>query len=133
MPESYRPPKLHISSYRFLIIGGFNTAIHLCVAFLTINQFGLHILAANFSGFLVATAFSFVANTLWSFEEKIRKVFLTRFFIVSTIIAIVNISLSSFASQQYLNPKLTIFLTALITPIISYSLHRYWTYRTPSK
>lgn len=79
---------------RFAVVGLANTAIDLA-AFTVLLWFAVLPLTANVGAWLVAVAFSFVANRLWSFERD-RSIPLTRsVFRFVSLGAVISLGVSS--------------------------------------
>ncbi|MCQ4384084.1 GtrA family protein, partial [Clostridioides difficile] len=68
---------------RFGVSGLCSTAIHPLVATALFARFDAPLLTANAIAFLCATAFSYLANTLWSFSSTVRARNVVRFLAVT--------------------------------------------------
>jgi putative flippase GtrA len=84
---------------------------------------------ANGVAFVVATIFSYLVNTMWSFSSPLHGRNLLRF----CVVALVGLSLAmmiSGAAQHYgLHYLWGIFFVVLVVPPVTFLLHSFWTYR----
>jgi len=125
----FKTTPLKQEAYRFIIVGIVNTLIHTAIALYASYILEFSIVAANLSGFFVATVFSFVINTTWSFSQRLSKRFFIRFFLVSLLIFSFNLMVSKLAEDYQIIPAVAILLAATMSPAISFLLHKFWTYR----
>lgn len=130
MPLSSSTHSKVISSplFRFLVVGGINTMLHTSVAITLLWGLQTSVVTANTTGFLSALIFSFIANTLWSFQQPIKRLYFIKFIIVNVITYSLNFALSTASDFNYLPPILAVLAIALASPLIGYTLHRLWTY-----
>lgn len=125
-----------VRGVRFGITGVANTGIHALVAVLCLEGFFLGVPAlvagpvvANGVAFVVATAFSYVVNTLWSFSTKMNRRNLQRFLVVSVIGLLAAMGLARLAELIGLPPLGSVVLVVCIMPFVNFGLHAFWTYR----
>lgn len=125
-----------IRGFRFAVTGFANTGIHALVAYLCLNGlfFGVSAfqagpVAANAIAFTVATIFSYVANTLWSFSTKITRKNFARFVIVAIIGLVVAMLLAKLGETIGLPPMGGVLLVICVMPLVNFVLHSLWTYR----
>ncbi|MCK4870213.1 MAG: GtrA family protein [Gammaproteobacteria bacterium] len=114
---------------KFAFIGICNTVIYATI-FLILTSNHLPQFLANIIAFLTATSFSCIANTAWSFREKISFKIAYKFYFVSTIGLVTSTALSGCADLINLNHYLTIMVLVAIMPPLNFIGHRHWTYRT---
>jgi putative flippase GtrA len=62
--------KKHADKFRFIIVGGINTAIDFVVLFSLFNLLGWSIIFSNIISTTVALVFSFYANKTFTFNDK---------------------------------------------------------------
>ena len=88
---------------RYGLVGIVSTGVHVAVAFLLLNLFGVSLLASNLGAFSVAIFVSYFGNALWSFETKGELVSLGKFAVASsvTLTLIVLISNVNLATQCF--------------------------------
>jgi len=125
----FKTSPLKREASRFIIVGILNTSIHAAIALYASYILNFSIVAANLSGFFVATIFSFVINTTWSFSRRLSKRFFTRFFLVSLLLFSFNLMVSKLAEEYQVIPAVAILLAATMSPAISFLLHKFWTYK----
>lgn len=86
-------------------------------------------MTANAIAFLCATAFSYVANTLWSFSSTVGTRNAVRFLAV-TLTGFVETMLLARATEALDGSRgMSIAAIALLVPPTTFALHRLWTYR----
>lgn len=125
-----------IRGFRFGVTGLANTGIHALVAVLCLEGFFLGVpwlvtgpVVANGVAFSVATVFSYVVNTLWSFSTKMSRKNLQRFLVVSAIGLFAAMALASLAEWIGLPSLGSVVLVVCVMPFVNFGLHAFWTYR----
>jgi putative flippase GtrA len=114
---------------RFAISGLLVTGLHVLVATCFIN-FVLDISSlANGVAFVVATAFSYMINTLWSFSSPLHRRNLLRFVLVSLVGCFFAVAVSGTAQYYDLHYMYGIGLVVCTVPPVTFLLHSFWTYR----
>ena len=103
--------------------------LHFLIVIFIVEQWVLHPSAANAIAFVMATIFSNIANTYWSFETKVSRTVLLRFWSVALLGLSLAVLISSIADYFDLHYLLVILLVVSVTPIVSYTLHKNWTYK----
>jgi len=84
---------------------------------------------ANGFAFVVATTFSYLVNTIWSFSSPLHGKILVRFCIVSIVGLFLAMLVSGAAEYLGLHYLHGILLVAMIIPPVTFILHNFWTYR----
>jgi putative flippase GtrA len=105
------------------------TLIHVAVAIFLIEIMDLNPALANGFAFAVATAVSYVANTLWSFSDKLSGRTLYRFLSVSALGSFVAMLCSGSVDRMGGHYLLGILAVVLVVPGLTFLLHNFWTYR----
>ncbi|MDN7580381.1 GtrA family protein [Burkholderia orbicola] len=114
---------------RFGVSGLCSTAIHVLVATALFAGLDAAPVTANAIAFLCATAFSYLANTLWSFSSTVRTRNAMRFLAV-TLAGFVETMLIAHAAEALDAPRaMGVVAIALLIPPTTFALHRLWTYR----
>lgn len=114
---------------RFVISGLMATGVHVAVA-ICVLRFVLPIpTIANGVAYVVATAFSYIANTMWTFSNPLHTHTLLRYILVSLFGGVLAVAVSGAAEHFGLHYGYGIALVVLIVPPVSFILHRSWTYR----
>lgn len=114
---------------RFGLIGLCVTVLHLVVATTLIFRFESVPALANAIAFGVATCFSYLLNTRWSFAALPAEKSLKRFVTVSSVGLILASTIASVAEAQGLDPWIGILCVVVTVPAMSFPLHALWTYR----
>jgi len=114
---------------RFGLSGLGSTAIHTLVASALFALFDATLVAANAVAFLCATAFSYLANTLWSFSSTVRTRNALRFLVVTLAGFVETLLLARAAEMLDVSRATSIVAIALLIPPTTFVLHRLWTYR----
>lgn len=114
---------------RFLLTGVLNTAVHTLIAVLFIAVAGADPAFSNVVAFGVATTVSYLVNTIWSFTTRLSRASFTRFLLVSLLGAIITLVVARTADVLGAHYLLGIGLVACTVAPITFTLHKYWTYR----
>ncbi|VWC75619.1 sugar translocase [Burkholderia lata] len=114
---------------RFGVSGLCSTAIHTLVAAALFSQLDATLVTANAIAFLGATAFSYLANTLWSFSSTVRTRNVVRFLAVTLAGFVETLLLARAAEALDVSRGMSIVAIALLIPPTTFVLHRLWTYR----
>ncbi len=114
---------------RFGVSGLCSTAIHTMVAAALFARFDATLVTANTIAFLCATAFSYLANTLWSFSSTVRTRNAVRFLAVTLAGFVETLLLARAAEALDVSRAMSIVAIALLIPPTTFLLHRLWTYR----
>ena len=114
---------------RFAISGLFVTGVHVLIATILISFILITPSLANGVAFVVATLFSYLINTLWSFSSSLHKRNLYRFFLVSFIGLLLSMSISGAAQYGGLYYLYGIAFVVCIVPAVTFLLHNFWTYQ----
>lgn len=125
-----------VRGFRFGVTGVANTGIHALVAVLCLEGFFLGVPAlvvgpvvANGIAFVVAAAFSYVVNTLWSFSTQMSRRNLQRFLVVAVIGLFAAMALARLAELVGLPPLGSVVVVVGVMPFVNFALHAFWTYR----
>ncbi|MGF1751224.1 GtrA family protein [Vibrio cionasavignyae] len=111
---------------RFALTGGMATAIHLVVAFSFLHLIQDNVLFANIAGFSLAFIFSYFAQTLIVFKNKVNWGNALRFFMVQFGALLVSQGISELFSD--LNSYVRVVMVVVILPIVTYVVHKVWTF-----
>ena len=123
-------PRLRIKqAVRFALSGLLVTGLHTIVAVAFIQIVSPTPALANGVAFLVATVFSYLINTTWSFSVTLHGKNLFRFICVSFIGLFLAMSISGAAQYYGLHYLYGILLVVCIVPAVTFLLHSFWTYR----
>lgn len=114
---------------RFIVTGLGSTLLHTATALLLIDHWKASPPVANGIAFSIATLFSYVVNTLWSFSTTVAGRNLQRFLVVSVIGLLLATGLAWIAESIGWPPIAGIAMVVAVVPITSFALHRLWTYR----
>lgn len=116
---------------RFALTGGIATMTHICVAFALIHFSSAGVFVANLLGFACAFSLSYLMQSLFVFKKPLSFQNITRFFIVQFSALLISQLISELFSgtNSYLNVLIVVFLI----PLVTYAIHRAWTYRENSK
>ena len=130
-PSSVKPlpPVLTRQALRFALSGLLVTGLHVFIATVFIQIVLLAPSLANGVAFLVATIFSYLLNTKWSFSSPLHGRNLFRFCCVSFIGLFLSMTISGAAQHYGLHYGYGIGLVVCILPPVTFLLHNYWTYR----
>ncbi|WP_371859250.1 GtrA family protein [Pseudomonas sp. AP19] len=115
---------------RFACVGVGNTAIHLCVVFLLVEQLAIQPPLANAAAFAVANIVSYLLNSTWTFQKKTSFAGYSRFFIVSLVG--LGISWGCVFSSELLEFHYAagVLVSVFFVAIIGYLLNRHFVFKT---
>jgi putative flippase GtrA len=122
-------PVLTRQALRFGISGLLATGVHVLVAVVFIRTVWPAPSIANGVAFVVATIFSYLINTTWSFSSPWHGRNLLRFCVVSCVGLVLAMMISGAAQHYGLHYLWGIFLVVLSVPPVTFLLHSFWTYR----
>ncbi|PRG04442.1 sugar translocase [Burkholderia ambifaria] len=114
---------------RFGLSGLCSTALHVLVASAMYALFDATQVLANAAAFVCATAFSYLANTLWSFSSTMQSRNLVRYLTVALAGFAETMLLARAAELLDVPRGWAIVAIALLIPPTMFVMHRVWTYR----
>jgi putative flippase GtrA len=114
---------------RFAVSGLLATGLHVLIAVSFIKLILPSPMLANGVAFAMATVFSYLINTLWSFSSRLHGKNLRRFVVVSALGCLLSVAVSGLAEHYGLPYELGIVLVVLSVPPATFLLHSFWTYR----
>jgi len=117
------------SLLRYYLIGILATLMHVVIVAILIEKFASSAGLANGIAFILATIFSYIMNTYWSFQAKMSFTVLCRFWSVAALGCALAVVISSVAEHLGFHYLIGIAMVMSVVPVISYLLHRNWTYR----
>lgn len=123
------PPLFTRQALRFALSGFLVTGLHVIFATTFIHILLLAPSLANGLAFVVATVFSYLLNTTWSFSSPLHGRTLIRFFVVSAIGLSLAMALSGAAQYYGLHYWYGIVFVVCTVPPVTFLLHNFWTYR----
>ena len=121
---------MHISVQlvRFAIVGVLNTVLHLVVVAILTQLVGVSQLISNSVAYLVASSFSFIVNSIWSFQAKPHAHRYLRF----QVVGLVGLAVCAFFG--YLGDVfgwhyvVAVLLSGCVLPLVTFLAHRFYTY-----
>lgn len=115
---------------RFALTGGLATLTHIVVAFALLHFFSARVFYANLTGFACAFGLSYLMQSLFVFRKTLSLKNLVRFFTVQFSALLVSQLISELL--QGTNDYLRVLLVVFMIPLVTYLIHRFWTYNQPS-
>lgn len=120
---------LTVSAGRFALVGAAATLIHVMVTAGLIEWVGVYPGIANGAAFIAANLASYVANTCWSFEARMRLGNWGRFLAVSFAAWVLTVIIASAVSEVGGHYLLGIALVIALVPALTFVAHQKYTYR----
>ncbi|KVG30328.1 GtrA family protein [Burkholderia diffusa] len=114
---------------RFGLSGLGSTALHLLIASAMYALFDATQVIANAVAFVCTTAFSYLANTLWSFSSTVHSRNLLRYLTAALAGFAETMLLARTAELLDVPRGWAIVAIALLIPPTMFVMHRLWTYR----
>jgi putative flippase GtrA len=115
--------------FRFAITGIFVTLVHIVVATLWILWVNHEPSLANAIAFIVATLFSFVINTFWSFSSAISTLILMKYVTVALVGLFLSAGVAWAVDQMGFSYPYGIAAVVCVIPPVNFAMHHFWTYR----
>ena len=112
---------------KYGLFGVAATLIHLLSAWAIMYSFATSVFVSNAGAFFIAFAFSYVFQTLYVFASSFLVERFAKFFVVQFGTFLLSYLLSVFASLQ--NGYLHTLLIVAIMPLISFAIHKFWTFK----
>lgn len=114
---------------RFGVSGVGSTALHALIAAAIFALFDATPVSANAAAFTCSTAFSYLANTLWSFSSPVTWGNFVRFLAVAMAGLGMTMLLAHGTGTLSLARAWSIVAVVPCVPPATFVLHRLWTYR----
>ena len=111
---------------RYGLTGGISTVIHISIAYLYIYFFDSSLFISNTLGFMVAFVFSYLVQSIYVFKDTIRLSKAIKYFIVQFSALLTAIFISEYLPLE--NSYIKTILVILILPLITYVIHKFWTF-----
>ena len=119
----------HKKLLKFGVTGVGATLVHIIIASILIVGLNTSTQLGNGVAFVVATCFSYVVNTLWSFSNGISSQNALKFLVVSIGGLALTILISLIGDSLHLHYLVGIAMITATVPIYTYVAHSRWTYR----
>lgn len=113
---------------RFAATGTGATLLHIASAIFLINECKLPTVVANGIAFGVATVFSYLCNTQWSFQGNISCDSIFRFIFITAINLALVLTLSACMENMHWHYGFGIAISVILLPMMNYLAHRHFTY-----
>ena len=115
-----------ITLFRYCVVGIVSTGIHVTAAILFIYFIKQALFLSNIFGFSWAYLFSYIAQSKFVFHSNLSLIKSIKYFFVQLLPLFFAISLSNMAED--LNLYLKVLLVAIILPLITFFIHKIWTF-----
>lgn len=112
---------------RFGVTGGLSSFTHIVVAFSWLYLLSSSVFIANMVGFLCAFGLSYLLQSHFVFQRKITTQNAKRFFVVQFSALMVSQLFSSLFQDS--NHYARVLLVVFMIPLVTYLIHRCWTYK----
>jgi putative flippase GtrA len=120
--------KTHNRLVRFGLVGVLNTALHLGVVAMLVQLVGASQLVSNVVAYVVASTFSYVLNSIWSFQVDMHVRRFGRFQLVGLMGLAICALLGYIGDRVGWHYVVTVLLTAVFVPVMSFLVHRSYTF-----
>jgi len=121
-------PDLAGQFLRFALVGVLNTGVHLAVVAALVELASFPPVPSNGLAFVTANAFSFWANSRFTFRTRVEPARYGRFLVVSLAGLALALSASRLAEVQRWHYLVGVLLTCAALPILSFAANRWWTW-----
>lgn len=118
--------------FRYGVVGGFGTVLHLVIIFLLVEYFKLTPLVSSVAGFFIVLVVSYFLNRFWTFQTKNTNRFqFIKYVIVSLIGLVINVSIMYITIDILLWPYLLGAITmSFFVALTNFILNQVWTFNT---
>jgi len=125
---------MHQQAIRFVIVGVINTIVGYG-SYVIFVYLGIYYLIANILSYVVGTINSYIWNKYFTFKSKKRSFpELLRFIFVYVVQLLVNMGLLKLLVERFgMNKMIAGIPTLLVTTLISFFGHKYFSFRKFSK
>ena len=114
---------------RYVLAGILATGVHLSIAWLLIYLLALSVFMANTMAFFTAFVFSYVLQTKFVFQSRFEWVRFLKFLSVQFAAFLLSFMIASLLPVQ--NAYVQTFLIVLIIPLVTFLIHKFWTFGSP--
>jgi putative flippase GtrA len=118
--------------FRFSIVGGGATLVHVFVYFVLFDQLGMMAHLANVIAWSLAAIYSYLGQRFWTFGKVAvasERAAVLRFLISSLLSLLVNAGFAHLFSYLYPSLVLTLLAMGLVTPVLTFVLMKSWVFR----
>ena len=115
---------------RFGVTGVATTGVHVIVAVVMIKLVSPSQSLANGVAFVLATVFSYVVNTSWSFSAQLRAQTFIRYSFAACVGFGLSVLVSALNQAVGWNYPMGIGLVLCIVPPVNFAMHHFWTYKS---
>jgi putative flippase GtrA len=115
---------------KYGIVGIVSTLIHIGAASVFVRFFYESLIVSNSVGFLTAFTFSYVAQSKLVFNATLTSQKAVRFFLVQSLSLILAVKTAQLMEDFSIYFKIVI--VAFLLPVITFLVHRMWTFGEPS-
>jgi len=117
-----------IKLFRYAIIGGVSTAIHLSVAYLVMYYLVNSLIISNIIGFLSAYVFSYLVQSKYVFQHAVSIIKAIKYFLVQLLSLVSAMALSYLIPMD--NNYLQTLVIVVILPLVTFVIHKFWTFKS---
>lgn len=122
----------HRALLTFGVIGVANTLLHSGTVVALVEGAAAHPVAANVAGFALANTFSFFANCHLAFRQPPSWQRYRKFVAVSLVSLLLTVLLAALAEAMHWHYLVGLALVLLCGPVLTYMLHKAFTFRQPT-
>lgn len=120
--------RISVQLVRFAIVGVLNTGLHLAVVAVLTQVIGASQLVSNAAAYVVASSFSFVVNSIWSFGARPHARRYVRFQVVGLLGLAVCAFFGYLGDVFGWHYVIAVLLSGCVLPLITFLAHRFYTY-----
>ncbi len=119
-------------AWRFAAVGIASTMLHIALASSLVEVGHNAPGEANGIAFVMATLVSYWLNSIWTFEVPPALGSLSRFVLVAVIGLVVTVGIARGIERAGYHYLVGIAVVVMIVPVLTFVLHRLWTFRARS-
>lgn len=111
---------------RFIFSGGIATLTHIGIAFTMLHFASASAFIANVVGFAVAFSVSYILQSIFVFQRSLSSKNVKRFFVVQFAALLISQVISGALQED--NPYLKVLFVVFLIPLVTYLIHKFWTF-----
>lgn len=111
---------------KYILIGFFNTILHISIFFTMYLFFNLSQSISNFIGFFIAVSFSYFINSKYNFKSQYN---IKKYLYFVLLMGLISFVIGFISDQNQINPFITMIIFTLISLILGFFLSKYYIFK----
>jgi putative flippase GtrA len=128
LPQPLKIKLWHKQFLRFCVVGVASTSVYIAAATVLLVVFEKTLTVANIGAFFTSLSISYLGNALWSFEANSEARSMAKFFVLCVVALTTTILIAEWVTRTGAPTYFGILFTALVIPVISFCVQKYWVF-----